>query len=67
MRIWLDNLRPPPSIDWIWVDNTATSINLLSKLNITEISLGGYLGDVRIYGEGYDVIFWITIYLLFNP
>ncbi len=61
MKIWLDDVRKPPSSDWAWMDSARAVINALkcSQLNITQIDLDHDLGDEKIYGNGYQVLAWI--------
>lgn len=56
MKLWLDDLRIPPSKDWTWVRNVDQCINLLSHNAIVAVSLDHDLGTEK---TGYDVLCWM--------
>ncbi len=61
MRVWLDDRRPPPSPQWVWVKTPDEAIDLLGTGQVEELSLDHDLGigvgdDER---TGYDVLLWI--------
>ena len=57
MRIYLDDVRNPPTEDWVVVRNADDCIELLKTGKAEEISLDHDLGDgVK---SGYDVANWI--------
>ena len=59
MKIWLDDHRRPPDTNWVWVDNSKAVIDMLSRFQVSEISLDHDLGDENLYGNGYQVLLWI--------
>ncbi len=46
MRLWLDDLRPPPDGTWVWAKNAAQAIRLLEDHQVTEASLDHDLADI---------------------
>jgi len=58
MKVYLDDLRTPPS-GWILVKTAKAAINLLKTNKVTDISLDHDFGDEKKFGTGYDVIVWI--------
>lgn len=57
MRLWVDDLRPPPTPDWLWAKTYAQAVYYISKYGtppytMNEISLDHDLGEER---TGYDV------------
>jgi CheY-like chemotaxis protein len=56
IKLWLDDERPAPK-GWLRVYTGEEAINILSKGNVTEISLDHDLGLGRM--TGYDVAKWI--------
>jgi hypothetical protein len=60
MKIWLDDIRLPPSIEWTHFFTAKDVINALRTVPVDEISLDHDLGlPESIYGTGYDVAVWI--------
>ena len=61
LKFFLDDIREPPSAEWVWFDSAHSMIEALSALNkeVEIISLDHDLGEEKIYGTGYDVILWI--------
>ncbi|MCO5164931.1 MAG: ATP-binding domain-containing protein [Planctomycetes bacterium] len=57
MRLWLDDLRPPPP-GWTWVTTAWDAITGLQAGGVIEISLDHDLGPPEA-GTGYDVARWI--------
>lgn len=57
MKVFLDDLRPPPE-GWIHVLWPDEAIALLQTGEVTELSLDHDLGD-DMRGTGYDVLLWI--------
>jgi len=55
MKIWLDDLRPRPASYHIQVRSAKEAIGLLDLAVVDEISLDHDLGDIAVYGTGYDV------------
>lgn len=46
MKLWIDDIRTPPSDDWVWVKTYAQAIEaLLGEDVVTEISFDHDLGD----------------------
>lgn len=45
MKLWLDDRREPPDLDWTWCPTSAWAIKLLSKYYCEEISFDFDLGD----------------------
>lgn len=61
MRVWLDDRRPPPDTDWVWVRTPAEAIALLEAGRVSELSLDHDLGLWEGEREltGYDVVLWM--------
>lgn len=57
MRVYLDDIRIPPS-DWVWVKWPKDAIKLLKTGRVTELSLDHDLGDDN-KDTGYDVLLWM--------
>lgn len=55
MKIWLDDVRTPPSSEWVWVKTAPEAISLIDSTHIDAISLDHDLGEVEVAGTGYDV------------
>lgn len=58
LRLWLDDLRPPPGPDWTWVTSAWDAIDALRRGRVAEVSLDHDLGPPDA-GTGYDVAVWI--------
>lgn len=52
MKLWLDDIRPPPDSTWTWAKSSAVAIGLLSTEDITHISFDHDLGAGK---DGYFV------------
>jgi len=57
MKIWLDDIRPAPTV-WKHVLWPQEAIELLKDGDVTQLSLDHDLGD-DVRGTGYDVLLWI--------
>ncbi len=68
-KLWLDDVRQPPSKDWVWFDSADGIIGALRNIKgqIELISLDHDLGDRPIYGNGYEVMLWIEKEVHTNP
>lgn len=58
LRLWLDDLRPPPDGGWTWVTSAWDAIDALKRGVVGEVSLDHDLGPPDA-GSGYDVAEWI--------
>ncbi len=54
MRLWVDDLRPPPE-GWRWARTAAEAVELLAGGEVEELSLDHDLGGDDRCGTGYDV------------
>jgi hypothetical protein len=59
IKLWLDDLRSPPSEDWTWVKSAAEAIAVLKGGLVEEVSLDHDLGDDEGLGTGGRVADWI--------
>jgi len=57
MKVYLDDVRPPPD-GWTLVRWPEDAIELLQTGNVTHLSLDHDLGDDE-NGTGYDVVLWL--------
>lgn len=57
MKLWLDDVRPPPA-GWIAVQTAADAISVLASGGVESVSLDHDLGPSEA-GTGYDVATWI--------
>ncbi|MBX3472505.1 MAG: hypothetical protein KF878_37105 [Planctomycetes bacterium] len=57
LRLWLDDLRPPPP-GWTWVTTAWDAITGLASGDVVEVSLDHDLGPPEA-GTGDDVARWI--------
>jgi len=59
--VWLDDRRPPPGENWLWVKMPEDTIELLQSRSVTVLSLDHDLGllDREPEATGYDVLLWI--------
>lgn len=69
MKIWLDDIRNPPSNDYIWVKNVTDCLAQLVDCNVKNIpiellSLDNDLGENEL--EGKRVVDWLEIGYLKN-
>ncbi len=44
MRVWIDDLRPPPDATWTWVKTSADALELLCDEKVEELSFDHDLG-----------------------
>lgn len=58
MKVYLDDVRTPPSECWVLVKTSADAIILLETGQVTHLSLDHDLGD-DCYGNGYIVACWL--------
>lgn len=59
MRVWLDDIRPMPEGFDVHVQSAKEAIKLIESKQVKLISLDHDLGDVKLYGTGYDVALFI--------
>lgn len=45
MKLWIDDVRPPPETDWYWAMTSAEAIALLRDDKFSEVSFDHDLGD----------------------
>ncbi|HET7478362.1 MAG TPA: cyclic-phosphate processing receiver domain-containing protein [Rubrobacteraceae bacterium] len=57
MRMWLDDLRPPPR-GWVWVRTVEEAIPLLAAGDVVEASMDHDLGEG--VEEGYALVLWMA-------
>lgn len=57
MKIWLDDIRPPPDESWTWVKTVLIVKMMIASGNVFEISLDNDLGEGE--EEGYKVLDWL--------
>lgn len=55
-KLWLDDVRKPPTDDWVWCVNVQEAIELLCESSFDEISFDHDLGEEH---TGYDLACWI--------
>jgi hypothetical protein len=56
MKIWLDDIRPPPDDSWTHVKLPYRAMQLLKEKKVEEVSFDHDLGTEL---SGYDVISWL--------
>lgn len=44
IRLWIDDVRLPPSIDWIWAKTSAEALFAFREFNVLEVSFDHDLG-----------------------
>lgn len=44
VRLWIDDLRDPPSADWLWVKTSREAMKALVDANVVEVSFDHDLG-----------------------
>jgi hypothetical protein len=44
VKLWVDDLRRPPSPTWLWAPSSASAIEILSSAQVMELSLDHDLG-----------------------
>lgn len=66
MKIWLDDVRPPPDDTWTWAKDSESAISLLrySIEPITEVSLDYDLG---LYDTGEPVAVYLATLAYLRP
>jgi hypothetical protein len=58
VRLWVDDLRPPPEGDWVWVKTVEQAAPYLERDEVREASLDNDLGeDVH---EGRKLVLWMA-------
>ena len=55
-KLWLDDIRHPPDSSWWWAKTFEEAVEVLTTMDIIEISLDHDLGHDK---SGYDVACWI--------
>lgn len=60
MKLWVDDLRPPPSLEWVWAQDSAGAIDTLASSVVVEMSLDHDLG-------GDDTTRRVVLWLCYNP
>ncbi len=48
IRIWLDDLRPCPRVDWVHVKTAEAAISLIETGDVEFISFDHDLGDMKV-------------------
>jgi hypothetical protein len=65
MKLWLDDVRTPPGLDWVWVRTSLEAIKALRAGPFEVISLDHDLGEDA--GTGYEVLQYIEAEVARNP
>lgn len=70
MRLWLDDVRPPPDDSWFWAWTNDMAKNMLAGGEVTECSLDHDLGEettgaldveaVKNAETGLDLVQWMV-------
>lgn len=63
VRIWLDDLRPPPDDSWDWVRTVENAIELMQRGGVDDASLDHDLGraeDGSLLPEGRTLAVWMA-------
>lgn len=63
--LWLDDVRTPPTPDWVWVRTSLDAIKALRAETFEVISLDHDLGEDA--GTGYDVLQYLEAEVYRNP
>ena len=63
--LWLDDVRTPPSPDWLWVRTSLDAIKALRGETFEVISLDHDLGEDA--GDGYEVLQYLEAEIFRNP
>lgn len=56
-RLWLDDVRRPPSDDWIWAKSVAEAVEALETRTVIEVSLDNDLHPFE--HDGLEVVEWM--------
>lgn len=60
LRLWVDDLRPPPAPDWLWAKDVHDAKAALKTGEVKVVSLDHDLGDQPWEHEsGYDLVQWM--------
>ena len=65
MKLWLDDVRTPPGLDWVWVRTSLDAIKALRANHFEVISLDHDLGEGA--GTGYEVLQYIEAEVYRTP
>ena len=65
MKLWLDDVRPPPSSEWVWVKTALDALKELRTAPCEVVSLDHDLGEDA--GTGYDVLTYLEAEVYRNP
>jgi hypothetical protein len=65
MNLWLDDVRLPPSSEWVWVKTAMDALKELRRASWGVISLDHDLGEDA--GTGYDVLTYLEAEAYRNP
>jgi hypothetical protein len=65
MNLWLDDVRLPPSSEWVWVKTALDALKELRRSSYDVISLDHDLGEDA--GTGYDVLTYLEAEVYRNP
>jgi hypothetical protein len=60
VKLWLDDLRPPPDEDWVWVKSVDDAISWMLTKTVTHASLDNDLGEDK--PEGRKLVLWMAEY-----
>lgn len=60
MKLWVDDIRLPPSAAWYWAKTRDQAVARLEQGGVTVLSLDHDLGDEQGTGNtGYSVVCWM--------
>lgn len=60
MKMWLDDIRTPPTSEWVWAKTYEDAVSLIEENGLPEhISFDHDLGDSEAK-TGYDLAKWIV-------
>ena len=65
MRLWLDDVRRPPSDDWTWAKSVSDAIEVLGSGSVQEVSLDNDLHPFE--HDGLEVVEWMIQREVFPP
>lgn len=64
-KLWLDDVRRPPSDDWTWVRSVSGAVEVLGSGSVQEVSLDNDLHPFE--HDGLEVVEWMIEHQIFPP
>ena len=64
MKLWVDDIRRPPSTTWSWASSSASAIEILSSAQVMELSLDHDLGGSDTTRP---VVLWLCEHVIHWP